>query len=64
LLNKKWLLFSCVQIPANPNDIFSHRYSYFMAPLVKAVQAQQKLIEEQKTIIAQLVQRIEALEKK
>ena len=55
--------FSGVQIPANPNDIYSLRYSDFVVPLVKAGQEQQQMIEEQNLVIAQLLKRIEALEK-
>ena len=41
--------FSGVQIPANPNELYSIRYSDFVMPLVKAVQEQQQLITTQKT---------------
>lgn len=36
--------FSGVQIPDNPNDLYSLRYSDFVMPLVKAVQEQQQQI--------------------
>jgi len=49
--------FSGVDAPKNANDFYGLRYAEFVVPLVKAVQEQQKLIEE-------LTRRIEELEKK
>ncbi|MDP2207515.1 MAG: tail fiber domain-containing protein, partial [Bacteroidota bacterium] len=49
--------FSGVDAPKNENDFYGLRYAEFVVPLVKAVQEQQKLIEE-------LTRRIEELEKK
>lgn len=49
--------FSGVDSPKNENDFYGLRYAEFVVPLVKAVQEQQKLIEE-------LTRRIEELEKK
>ena len=46
--------FSGVQIPANPDELYSLRYSDFVMPLVKAVQEQQKIIETQEERIAKL----------
>jgi len=58
--------FSGVQKPANPNELYSLRYSDFVMPLVKAVQ---ELNEELKTEVsklksdnAELLQRLERLE--
>jgi hypothetical protein len=49
--------FSGVDRPDNPEDFYGLRYADFVVPLVKAVQEQQKLIEE-------LTARIEELEGK
>ena len=56
--------FSGVQAPVNPNELYSIRYSDFVMPLVKAVQEQQVIIEQQNATIEQLIKRIEALENK
>ena len=47
--------FSGIDKPENINDYYGLRYGEFVVPLVKAVQEQQKIIEE-------LTRRIEALE--
>jgi len=47
--------FSGIDKPENSNDYYGLRYAEFVVPLVKAVQEQQKIIEE-------LTRRIEALE--
>jgi hypothetical protein len=49
--------FSGIDAPKNENDFYGLRYAEFVVPLVKAVQEQQKIIEE-------LTKRIEALERK
>ena len=49
--------FSGVDAPKNANDFYGLRYAEFVVPLVKAVQEQQKIIEE-------LTRRIEQLERK
>jgi hypothetical protein len=46
--------FSGVDKPKNDKDLYSLRYSDFVVPLVKAVQEQQVLIEEQMKLIQQL----------
>ena len=46
--------FSGVQKPANPDELYSLRYSDFVMPLVKAVQEQQEIIDEQHEIIQEL----------
>jgi hypothetical protein len=49
--------FSGVDAPKNENDFYGFRYSEFVVPLVKAVQEQQKMIDE-------LKKEIEVLKKK
>ncbi len=49
--------FSGVDAPKNENDFYGLRYAEFVVPLVKAVQEQQKIIEE-------LTKRIEELERR
>jgi hypothetical protein len=63
--------FSGIQKPQNANDVYGLSYSDFVVPLVKAVQEQQQLIEQQKLTIekqdkqlSDLISRIEKLEKK
>lgn len=46
--------FSGVDKPKNENDYYGLRYAEFTVPLVKAVQEQQKIIEEQQTQIDSL----------
>jgi len=46
--------FSGVDKPKNENDFYGLRYAEFVVPLVKAVQEQQKIIEEQKLEITSL----------
>lgn len=56
--------FSGVDKPQNEQDLYGIRYAEFVAPLVKAVQEQQKMIETQGELIRQLQEEIEALKKK
>jgi hypothetical protein len=49
--------FSGVDAPKNENDFYGLRYAEFVVPLVKAVQEQQKIIED-------LTKRIEELERR
>jgi hypothetical protein len=60
--------FSGVQKPANPNELYSIRYSDFVMPLVKSVQElndQLKTeVEQLKAENTELLQRIERLEEK
>ncbi|MCJ7553751.1 MAG: tail fiber domain-containing protein [Ignavibacteriaceae bacterium] len=49
--------FSGVDAPKNENDFYGLRYAEFVVPLVKAVQEQQKIIDD-------LTRRIEELEKR
>ncbi len=46
--------FSGVDKPKNENDFYGLRYAEFVVPLVKAVQEQQNMIEEQNKIIGEL----------
>jgi hypothetical protein len=63
--------FSGIYKPKGDKDVYGLSYSDFVVPLVKAVQEQQQLIEEQKQKIerqdkqlSELLQRVERLEKK
>jgi hypothetical protein len=56
--------FSGVDAPKNANDMYGLRYSEFVVPLVKAVQEQQDMIAELKQQNAELLRRIENLEKR
>jgi hypothetical protein len=53
--------FSGVDKPKNEKDLYSLRYSDFVVPLVKAVQEQQTMIEEQMKMIKELQQQNEIL---
>jgi hypothetical protein len=54
--------FSGVDKPKNEKDLYGLRYAEFVVPLVKAVQEQQAMIEDQKILIHSLQARIEKLE--
>jgi len=56
--------FSGVDKPKNPNDIYGLRYSEFVVPLVKAMQEQQVMIEQQQLQIDELKKIIKELRKK
>lgn len=56
--------FSGVDAPQDGNGLYGLRYAEFVVPLVKAVQEQQATIEELKAQNAELLKRIEALERK
>ena len=56
--------FSGVDKPQHDQDLYGIRYAEFVAPLVKAVQEQQKLIETQGEMIRKLQEEVEALKKK
>jgi hypothetical protein len=56
--------FSGVDAPKNENGVYGLRYADFAAPLVKAVQEQQQMIEELKKQNASLERRIAELEKR
>lgn len=53
--------FSGVKVPTKENTPYTLSYAEFVVPLVKAVQEQQIMIEEQKMIIEQMVKEIENL---
>jgi hypothetical protein len=55
--------FSGVDKPKNESDMYGLRYAEFVVPMVKAIQEQQAMIEELKTLTADLQKRILALEK-
>ena len=62
--------FSGVDKPKNPNDTYALRYADFVVPLVKAVQEQQMIIQQQQAQITelkrqnqQILQRLKKLEK-
>jgi hypothetical protein len=55
--------FSGVDKPGNDRAIYGLRYGDFVVPLVKGMQEQQAIIENQQKIIDALVERVEALEK-
>ncbi len=55
--------FSGVDKPQHDQDLYGIRYAEFVAPLVKAVQEQQKMIETQGEMIRQLQAELEALKK-
>ncbi len=56
--------FDAVHPPTNETDNYSLGYAEFVVPLVKAVQEQQTIIENQQHQIDVLIKRIEVLEKK
>lgn len=54
--------FDAVHPPTNETDNYSLSYSHFVIPLVKAVQEQQAIINQQNQAIKDLLKRIEKLE--
>jgi hypothetical protein len=56
--------FSGVDAPQNPDGHYGLRYAEFVVPLVKAVQEQQSIIDNQQKQIEALIKRIEVLEGK
>ena len=54
--------FHGVETPSNGSNHYGLRYAEFVVPLVKAVQEQQKEIEDLSALVQQLKQRLEALE--
>ena len=59
--------FDGVSTPQNETDLYGIRYAEFVVPLVKAMQEQQEIIEQQKNDFQRqlqlLLERIESLEK-
>lgn len=56
--------FSGVDKPKNESDFFGLRYAEFVVPLVKAVQEEQRMIDELRKQNADLQKRVLDLEKK
>lgn len=56
--------FSGVDAPKNENDFYGLRYAEFVVPLVKAVQEQQQIIEQQNKKIQSLEGRLKVIEQK
>ncbi len=56
--------FTGIDIPKNEKEVYSLRYVDFMMPIIKAIQEQQKLIENQKQEITMLKAKYEGLEAK
>ncbi|MBL0308270.1 MAG: tail fiber domain-containing protein [Bacteroidetes bacterium] len=56
--------FNGVHKPVDENDNYSVAYSLFVVPLVKGMQEQQKMIEEQNKIIGELKMEIKELQKR
>jgi hypothetical protein len=56
--------FNGVKAPKNEKDLYSIQYASFVVPLVKAVQEQQEIIENQNAKIKSLEDRLKALEEK
>jgi trimeric autotransporter adhesin len=56
--------FSGVDKPKNPNDFYGLRYAEFVVPLVKAVQEQQVIIEQQNKKIEMLMKEITLIKEK
>ena len=54
--------FDGVSTPENESDFYSVRYAEFVVPLVKAMQEQQKTIEELQATVRNLLKRIQSLE--
>ena len=55
--------FSGVDKPKNEDDFYGLRYAEFVVPLVKAIQEQQQIIEQQNDNYKKLLYRIEQLER-
>ena len=53
--------FSGVDAPKNENDMYGLRYAEFVVPLVKAVQEQQTIIQNQQKQIDELKKLVEKL---
>jgi hypothetical protein len=53
--------FSGVDSPQNDHDYYSLRYAEFVVPLVKAVQEQQEIIEDQQSQITNLQEKYDEI---
>ncbi|MBF01867.1 MAG: hypothetical protein CMP76_01085 [Flavobacterium sp.] len=60
--NDLGFVFSGIDKPKNGNDYYGLRYAEFVVPLVKAVQEQQEIINEQEHKIKSLEERLSKLE--
>ena len=56
--------FSGVDKVTNSDRMLGLRYAEFVVPLVKAVQEQNRVIEEQRVLIQQLMKRLNAIERR
>ncbi len=61
--NKAGFKFDGLVSPQNENETYSLSYSQFVVPLVKAVQEQQRIMEEQQKKIKHLENLVEAIKK-
>ena len=55
--------FSGVDKPKNANDFYGLRYGDFVVPLVKGMQEQQKMIEDQRASIEAMQKRLDEQER-
>lgn len=62
--NKSGFTFSGVDKPINSGALYGLRYADFVVPLVKAVQEQQVIIDEQNKKIAMLIKDIQEIKAK
>lgn len=62
LINGLGFDFSGVEVPENGESLYRLRYAEFVVPIVKAMQEQQEIIENQEYKIEQLEKRIKSLE--
>ena len=61
-MNESGYAFTGIDIPANDKETYAIRYTELMMPLIKAVQEQQKMIEDLKIENNALQQRLSTLE--
>ena len=54
--------FDAVHAPTNESDTYSMGYAEFVVPIIKAIQEQVNIIDNQNALIKDLLKRIEALE--
>ena len=54
--------FHAIDKPKNPKGIYRLRYSEFVVPIVKAMQEQQSIIDNQKSTIETLLKKLEEME--
>lgn len=56
--------FNGLHVPENDNDNYSLSYDKFVVPLVKAVQEQQVIIEDQNKKITMLIKEVEEVKRR